>query len=88
MAHASAPPHDTSMAITLPLDKLNDAVAREAFLLDAPPTCPICETMMVRSEVRTERRAGNRIGAPMRPPIALPTWTCGECGRQQPRLTP
>ncbi len=70
---------------TPPLDKLNDAVAGEAFLPEAPPLCPRCRTTMLRSEVRAARRDASRAGAhPL--PMVLPTWSCAQCGRRQPRV--
>ena len=74
------------MATMLPPDKLNDAIAREAFVLDAAPVCPSCDLTMTRSEVRASRRVADRVGS-RRAAIVLPTWTCGKCGRRQPRLT-
>lgn len=74
------------MATMLPPDKLNDAIAREAFVLDAPPVCPSCDLTMSCTEVRISRRISAGVGLP-KGVIVLPTWTCGKCGRRQPRLT-
>ena len=85
MAPAAATLHDRRMATMLPLDKLNDAIAREAFVPDVPPLCPCCNVTMSRGEVRAPRRPDGPAGA--KAIVVLPTWTCGRCGRHQPRLT-
>ena len=80
--------HHGDMARTSDLHPLSDAAIRPAAGLEAAPTCDLCGLEMYRSEMRATRRAIGAVGALARPLIALPTWKCCACGRQQPRITP
>ena len=86
MAFARLAPQDPDMATPFAFETLDDVNAAGAAALDAPPMCGACTMEMHRSELRGVRRAGDHI-APSSLVFALPTWKCGQCGRQEPRLT-
>jgi hypothetical protein len=50
------------------------------------PPCSRCGQPTQASALTIPRAFVSRVGAPVPPPVALPTWRCPSCGLQQPRI--